>query len=361
MMYDNVLKNDERAVLSLRSLYKSYGYQPFKMSKFEEYDLYARNKDFLVSDRIITFTDTDGRLMALKPDVTLSIIKSGVDSGKRKVYYDENVYRVSQKSGQFREIMQTGIECIGDVDINDVFESIYLAAESLSRISDSFVLDISHMGVVSAVLDGVGCAESVKSELIRLISERNLHELTDTCRSIGMSADGIASVGKLAEIYGNRRSVLTELDSICTTDEARVALEQLRLIDARLESYPFGDRVRFDFSLVNNMRYYNGIVFKGFVAGISESVLSGGEYASLLSNMGKTGRGVGFALYLDRLEELESPSPEYDVDVLLVYSDVTSPASLFAKKQEYSADGSTVLAVREVPKKIKARSIVELK
>ena len=79
MINDKLLKSDERALLTLRSLYKAYGYLPFKMSKFEEYDLYVRNKDFLVSDSIITFTDTAGKLLALKPDVTLSIIKNGTD------------------------------------------------------------------------------------------------------------------------------------------------------------------------------------------------------------------------------------------------------------------------------------------
>ena len=74
------LKREERVLFQLRSLYQSYGYRPYKMSKFEEYDLYVRNKDFLVSDGIITFTDTDGRLMALKPDVTLSIIKNTRDT-----------------------------------------------------------------------------------------------------------------------------------------------------------------------------------------------------------------------------------------------------------------------------------------
>ncbi len=361
MTYDSVLKKDERAVLSLRSLYKSYGYQPFKMSKFEEYDLYARNKDFLVSDRIITFTDTDGRLMALKPDVTLSIIKSGGDSGKRKVYYDENVYRISQKSGQFREIMQTGIECIGNIDVNDIFEAIYLAAESLSEISDRFVLDISHMGVVSAVLDGAGCTESVKGELIRLISERNLHELTAACRNAGVNDADVCRIAKLAEIYGDRRTVLAELERICITDDSLEALAELRLIDELLSDYCGGDRVHFDFSLVNNMSYYNGIVFKGFVDGISESVLSGGEYGRLLSNMGKSGRGIGFALYLDRLEELESASEEYDVDVLVVYSESTDSRALFAAKRKYAADGNTVLAVREMPRKIKARETIEIK
>ena len=80
MIDSRILKKEERAMLSLRALYKLHGYLPFKMSKFEEYDLYVRNKEFLVSDSVITFNDTDGRLLALKPDVTLSIIKNGVDT-----------------------------------------------------------------------------------------------------------------------------------------------------------------------------------------------------------------------------------------------------------------------------------------
>ena len=88
-----VLRDDERAVFALRALYGKYGYAQYKMSKFEEYDLYALNKEFLVSDNVITFTDTDGKLMALKPDVTLSIIKNGKDTEKavQKVFYNENV------------------------------------------------------------------------------------------------------------------------------------------------------------------------------------------------------------------------------------------------------------------------------
>ena len=77
---EDILKYEERAVFALRQLYKSYGYRQFKMSKFEEYDLYSENKDFLVSDGVITFNDTDGKLLALKPDVTLSIIKHSKES-----------------------------------------------------------------------------------------------------------------------------------------------------------------------------------------------------------------------------------------------------------------------------------------
>ncbi|MBR3690550.1 MAG: ATP phosphoribosyltransferase regulatory subunit, partial [Eggerthellaceae bacterium] len=178
-MIDNMLfKSEEKAIFALRALYNSYGYLPFKMSKFEEYDIYVRNKDFLVSDSVITFNDTNGKLLALKPDVTLSIIKNTTDEEgcKQKVYYNENVYRVSQRTHQFKEIMQAGLECIGDIDSYDIFEAVYLAAKSLDTVSPDFVLDISHMGIVSAILDEASDSQDFKKNAVRLISERNLHE-----------------------------------------------------------------------------------------------------------------------------------------------------------------------------------------
>ena len=105
---ESVLETSEKFLFKLRALYQSYGYKPYKMSKFEEYDLYAKNKEFLVSDNVITFTDPSGKLMALKPDVTLSIIKNTEDQPEKtkKLYYNENVYRVSKGTNSFKEIMQ---------------------------------------------------------------------------------------------------------------------------------------------------------------------------------------------------------------------------------------------------------------
>ena len=89
MNLDNtILKKEEEILFGLRALYRRYGYAQFRMRKFEEYDLYAGNKDFLVSGRVIAFQDTDGKLLALKPDVTLSIVRSGRDEPgvTQKVY-----------------------------------------------------------------------------------------------------------------------------------------------------------------------------------------------------------------------------------------------------------------------------------
>ena len=94
----DVLTREEKISFALRALYSDYGYKRYKMSKFEEYDLYAGKKDFLVSENIITFTNTDGKLLALKPDVTLSILKSvEKNAGEiNKLQYSESVYRAKQ-------------------------------------------------------------------------------------------------------------------------------------------------------------------------------------------------------------------------------------------------------------------------
>ena len=152
---EKVLRNDELAVFRLRALYQQYGYTRFKMSKFEEYDLYVRNKDFLISENVITFNDLNGKLLALKPDVTLSIVKNTPDvpGAIQRVYYNESIYRPEKGSRSFKEIMQTGLECLGAIDTDAVCEVVLLALKSLEAIRPDFVLDISHMGLISAIMD----------------------------------------------------------------------------------------------------------------------------------------------------------------------------------------------------------------
>ena len=302
MIDESVMSFEEKAVFILRSLYMKYGYLPYKMSKFEEYELYIRNKDFLVSDRVIAFNDTNGKLMALKPDVTLSIIKSGEDvpGTKQKVCYNENVYRVSESTHRFKEIMQTGLECIGDIDINDVCEVICLAAESLSKISDSFFLEISNMDIIYSVIsETCGDPEFMKKALL-YISQKNKHDLQKLCSDYHIDPEDFEKISLLITLYGSRNSVIDGLSKICDNEH----IKNMAKLSSLLDASPFSDRISFDFSIVNDMNYYNGYVFKGFIEGISMGVLGGGQYDNMMKKMNRSSGAVGFALYLDRLEEI---------------------------------------------------------
>ena len=363
-MNELYLKPEERAVYALRELYRGYGYLPFKMSKFEEYELYVRNKDFLVSDRIITFTDVGGKLLALKPDVTLSIIKNGEDRAgeKQKVCYNENVYRVSGSTHHFKEILQTGLECIGDLDAYDICEVVTLAAASLATVSEAYALDISHMGILSAMLDEITTNTDVRREIARYISEKNPHDLARVCAEAGIGESDTATLCDFVGIYGDMDTVLERLAPLARRFEAvSVALSELTVLRDHLGATPYGDRVHFDFSIMNDMSYYNGVVFCGYLDGICECVLSGGQYNKLMKRMGRKSGAIGFALYLDLLEGLTGNAPAYDVDALVLYDATTPTAAVTATVNALRAEGKTVSAQRAIPEKLRYATLCDLR
>ena len=152
------LRREETITLALRALYEQYGFRKYRMGKFEEYELYMENKNFLKNPNIITFHDLDGRLMALKPDVTLSIAKNtrANTRSSEKVYYLENVYWLEKQSGGYKEVSQLGLESIGKLDAFSYYEVLALAKETLSAISESHRMQVSHIGFWVALLDGAG-------------------------------------------------------------------------------------------------------------------------------------------------------------------------------------------------------------
>ena len=344
------LKREERVLFALRALYQRHGYAPYKMGKFEEYDLYARNKDFLVSDGIITFTDTDGRLMALKPDVTLSIIRNtkDVEDCVQRVCYSENVYRISGSTHQFKELMQMGLECIGDVGLFDLREVIALAAESLDLIDPDNVLELSHMGVVSALVNGLDLDSDEREAVLTCIGEKNADGIRKLC-----PGKDIAGVTKLITAHGAPEDVIAALRPYCATGLARAALEELQTVTRLLDR----KNVRVDFSIVNDMNYYNGIVFQGYIHGIPTGVLSGGQYDKLMQRMGRESRAVGFAIYMDLLERLDREARPYDVDTLLIYDRDADVAALSEAVDAIARSGLSVAAQRAVPEKLKYRRL----
>ena len=321
------IDNKTSAERDFGSLYKKLGYKLFRMSRFEEYSLYAENKSFLVCDRVITFNDPGGRLMALKPDVTLSIAKNcRDDGGLQKVYYNENVYRIDEGSGEFREIMQSGLECMGELDLYSVCEVLMLAARSLELINPKCVLDLSHMGIISAVIEDAGLSSGNAEKALGYFASKNAHGLRALYRECGVSEEKAETAAALARIYGSADDVFPLLESILP-ESANTAFEELKDIYSLLCDMNAADKIRFDFSIVDDSGYYTGLVFRGFVDRVPRTVLSGGRYDNLLAKFAKDAKAIGFAIYLDALEEL-ADADEWDVDDLLIYDDSSTPAQL---------------------------------
>lgn len=355
----NDFKYEEKITLTLRSLYREYGYTQFKMSKFEEYDFYSRHKEFLVSDRVLTFTDTGGKLMALKPDVTLSIIKNskGIDDTPVKRFcYNENVYRVSDKTHNFSEIMQSGLECIGNITALNLLEVTWLAALSLKCISDESVLVLSHLGVLSELLRGV--SGDAQEEIIAQIDRKNASAVRSLAEKLGLAEEKTALLCEISSPLFSAVDVDEAISKVRAMTEDGVILTSLAELETVANNLKkSGVKVAVDLSLVSDMSYYNGIIMRGYVNGIPTSVLSGGQYDKLMEKMGSVSRAVGFAVYLDSLELIEKGSSEYDADVLLLYDSCDDPAAVLERINSLTAEGKRVIAQVSVPEKLSFKEI----
>ena len=359
---DSVLRNDEKAIYSLRELYRKFGYSQFKVGRFEEYDLYAHNKSFLVSENILTFTDTNGKLMALKPDVTLSIIKNISSDDKRthKLYYNENVYRTSAESHGFKEIMQTGLECVGNIDLFAESEVIMLALKSLERISDDYILDISHMGLIEGFMDSANISDTDRSALLGFVKSKNTASIVKYCNEGKMTADMCKALCELTQMYLPLDKALEFIDSCSLNDKMKNACSELKNISNIMKAYGLDGKLYFDFSVVNDRNYYDGVIFKGFVNGIPDSVLSGGQYDKLLAKMGKKSGAIGFAVYLDRLERFGAEDLEYDTDVLLIYEEDVDCKNIIDTVKLLNQSGKTVKTVSEADDTLRYRQLLKI-
>lgn len=236
-----------------------------------------------------------------------------------------------------------------------------LAAESLRTIAPEGVLDVSHQGVITALLEASGVSAEAQQALLTYMGEKNAHEAARLCAEEGVAPALAEALNTLITTYGAPQTVLPVLRKALAGLVDDAPLNELAQVMEAFAGTPLEGMLRLDFSVTGNRKYYNGLVFKGFVPGIPESVLSGGRYDPLLRGMGRTAGALGFAVYLDRLEMLDATAEPYDVDTVLLYDDSTSPAALCKAVQTLAADGTTVVARRHKPEKMTYRRLLTIR
>ena len=310
MKFDiSCLQPKEQASFALRALYEAAGCRKYHMGRFEEYGLYQENRSFLSSEQVITFTDLDGRLLALKPDVTLSIAKTAQPAPGEtlRYYYHENVYRPSAESHTFKEIGQMGLEMLGDVGEGQVRQAVSLAAQSLEQLGQPWVLEVSHMGYLFGLLDALDVPEASRAALLAKLKAKNLHELKAAASAAGLDEADADALAGLMSLCGSCEDVLPRVEAACRNERMEAAAAELKAITEELTGA--GGSIRLDMTLAGEMEYYNGLVFQGYLESLPRPVLKGGRYDLLMQKFTPGAGAIGFAVYLDELDRLSAPLP----------------------------------------------------
>ena len=303
------LQPKERASFALRALYEAAGCRKYHMGRFEEYGLYQENRSFLSSEQVITFTDLDGRLLALKPDVTLSIAKTAQPAPGEtlRYYYHENVYRPSAESHTFKEISQMGLEMLGAVGEAQVQQAVCLAARSLDALGAEWVLEVSHMGYLFGLFDALGVPDAARAKLLEKLREKNAHELRAAAGAAGLADAAADILCSVLSLCGSYADTLAKAAALCHNDAMHAAVAELEALAVPLEKA--GGVIRLDMTLAGEMEYYNGLVFQGYLKALPRPLLKGGRYDLLMQKFTPGAGAIGFAVYLDELDRLSAPLP----------------------------------------------------
>lgn len=353
----NFLYSDELLTLKLRELYESSGFKKFRMSKFESYDFYARNKDFLHGQRIITFSDLNGKLLALKPDVTLSIVKSADNFAERqKLYYTENVYRESKDVHEFKEISQVGLEVLGEIDLYQTVEIIILAIKSLLEIDPNAILDISHMGYTEGLLDCLTDDVSLRAELHNLINGKNAHDIVKLANENSLPMNPVnTAIGLMISNSLNEEAIANAVSNALNA-RMQNAVKEICSIYEIIKAQGFEKHIRIDLSVTGDPNYYNGILMHGYVHGVPRDVLSGGRYDMLLNKMGKEcTNAMGFAIYFDALDRQLHKKVSDCEPVYILYDENSDISAILALTKKLSSEGQSYNAVTKLPLNAKGK------
>ena len=319
----NYIKNmskEDLILLNLKKLYDSYGYNKITLPTFDEYDLYNENKDF-ISGNILTIMNPSGKLLALRPDITLSVAKkiSKEQTLKyEKIYYNENIYKTSKYKG-YKEVEQLGIELIGKDSLFLNFEMINLAIKSLEIINDKCITVLSHVGFVSSIFENLNLKHKVQEELFKYIESKNIHDIKIILETMDIDKDIKELICALPNLSGDLEHICEKLSKYNVNEKIKKILDELRELYNLLIKFHDKSKIIFDFSIVKNINYYNGIIIQGFIEKLPNMILTGGRYDKLFEKFGVDNGAIGFAILTDYLKGYYKEENKKDFEILLMY------------------------------------------
>ena len=196
---------------------------------------------------------------------------------------------------------------MGAVDADEQAAVVRLALQSLAALDVPTVLEISHMGYLTGLLDALHVPAEARAKLLDFLRAKNAHELRTAALAAGLDESAAAALTGLLDLHGPLGATLTAARAACRCETQRAALEELQALQNALGEAGRGTRL--DLSMADEMEYYNGLVFTGYVAGIPCAVLKGGRYDYLMQRFTPGANAIGFAIYLDELERLAAPLP----------------------------------------------------
>lgn len=292
------------------TVFESWSYEEVITPSVDYYDLFEHGMGQTEAQRGFRFTDNDGRLLALRPDVTSSVARIAATlladrQRPLRFCYAAPVFRQQPQSHAEwrRENTQLGCELIGIAGKPADLEVLRLAAEILARLDlqSSYCITINNVEIFNGIAAELNLDTTAREQLRRLIDTRETAELNRFLHE--HSAGDGREFAQLAQLTG-KRQVLESARKVIRNERSLQALNAIGDLWTEIEALGLQDDFEIDLGDVPSLDYYTGLTMKVYVHGAGASVGRGGRYDGLTGNFGRAEPAVGFVLNLDALTDV---------------------------------------------------------
>lgn len=328
----------------LLQLFKSRGFSEVVTPTFEFYDVFESNYVALPKEMMYKFFDQRGRILVMRPDNTIPIARVASTRLREyepplRLYYGQRIFRMSPSmTGRSDEFTQCGVELIGAGGPRADLEVLEMAVTSLISVAKlEFCIEIGQVNFYKSVIDGLPFGDAMKEQIRGNIETKNYAGLRELLQPYAEQSPGCRALIELPKLFGGAE-VFDRALAVAPNDKAAGAVRYLKKLYDALAGMGLEKHIMVDFGLVNQIDYYSGVVFRGFVQGSGDTILSGGRYDSLLSNFGKDRPATGFAVNVDAIVKAVDFTPKQEQSVLLFYATGCENAA-FARQHELMAAG----------------------
>lgn len=336
MLHHDEMRNYDRIQGKIISVIMNHGCKIIETPSFEDYDVYQHFFPQLRQQMVKTI-DTDGRVLVLRPDVTLPIVESAAREFPRsnqllKFGYVSTVFREYYgRSTYGKDFLQGGIEILGDSSPECDGEVIVTAAEILKAVGvENIRIDIGTAAYTQALFDGLPLSEEQKATLKGYMAERNLVACKSYIASLPISSDARKALEALPVLFGPYAQTLSKARDYSINSGMLNALSRLERVYDYILYAGYADKVQLDFGFASRLGYYTDTVFKVYVDGALYDIIDGGRYDQLSSRFGVDRPACGFGMNINLLYEymsdaglLEDTEPSFQMAVSYTQGDQT--------------------------------------
>jgi len=328
-----------------QQLFALWGYARIIPPTFEFYDTLATQASPQLRQQLYRFVDRTGRMLALRADMTVPIariVATKLYDQPRplRFYYVGNVFRHEEiQAGRHREFSQAGVELLGaDTSAADA-EVVCLAVETMLALGlEDFQINLGHVGFLQGLLGDTPLDETAKTLVEQAVDQRSDALIAETTRELSLNTATAHAIQAIPHLCGSVE-VLDRACELAPSGAARLAIDRLAEVYARVRDYGLAEHVILDLGEIRTMGYYTGITFHGYATGLGFPVCGGGRYDNLVGSFGAEMPAVGFAIGIERAMLVTKARASVGVD--LVIGPSCSPACVMLARRARAA-GLTV-------------------